>query len=854
MLLLKAVGVQSEARLPFAGLHQLLQAILYRADELPERQRRALLTGLGLIDGEVPDVFLIGLATLDLLSDSAVRAPILVVAEDVQWVDGPTREVLAFVARRLDAERIVLLAGSRNGPPGPLGDGGLDELELGALDDGAAARLLDAVGPGLAPALRERLLVLAEGNPLALVELPVAWSGMRDGTLLPAFVPLTSRLEHAFAARVRELPSHTQTVLRVAALNDGDSIAEAIEAASVLAGERLAVDDFTPAVSAQLVNVDELGVRFRHPLVRSAIHQGATLPERLATHAVLADVAAAERDRSVWHLAASIIEPDEAVARQLDETAGRVVRRHGAATAVSALERAAQLSVDSARKGERLLRAAELAFELGRRDVVVRLLEEAQPLDLSDLERGRLLWLRDVFDEPMPLGTARVGASIALAEQMNASGDTDRALDSLFSAALRCWWFNADQEALDLVVDAACGLGAPAADPKLLCILAMIAPQQYGPQLREHFSRRIPQAGEDPEALRNLGVAATQLGAFDHATRFLTASIDGFRAQGRLGLLARALASQALTSSYVGNWNLAMSCAEEAGALMRETAQARWGATMELVMATVLGIRGDYVAAEALIAGAEQVLLPTRANPMLAMVQLARGATAIAAGRHQEAFEQLRRVLDPTDIAHHEMLGAWGLIDFIEAATHVDRSSEARAVLSKMERLGAATQSPLLLVGIGCSRPLLAADDEAEALFGAGLAMDLSRWPFHRARLLLAHGVWLRRQRRPADSRAPLRAAREAFDALGTAPWGERARQELRASGETSRHHSPALTDRLSPQELQIAQLAASGLSNRDIGQALYLSHRTIGSHLYRIFPKLGVVSRSELRDALAES
>jgi DNA-binding CsgD family transcriptional regulator len=236
---------------------------------------------------------------------------------------------------------------------------------------------------------------------------------------------------------------------------------------------------------------------------------------------------------------------------------------------------------------------------------------------------------------------------------------------------------------------------------------------------------------------------------------------------------------------------------------------------------------------------------------MLAMVQLARSATAIAAGRHQEAFDQLRRVLDPSDISHHDLMGSWGLIDFIEAAVHVGRSTEARAVLSEMERLGTATQSPLLLVGLGCSRPLLAADDQAEALFGAALGMELSRWPFHRARLLLAYGVWLRRQRRPADSRAPLRAAREAFDALGTAPWGERARRELRASGETSRHRAPDLTDRLSPQELQIAEMAAAGLSNREIGQKLFLSHRTIGSHLYRAFPKLGITSRGELTAAL---
>ena len=852
MLVLRTAGVQTEAHLPFAGLHQLLQPILGRVDDLPQRQRQAVLAALGLVGGEVPDLFLIGLAALDLLADSAARTPILIVAEDTHWLDVATCEVLAFVARRIDAEPIVLLASSRTGPGGPLGAAGLRELEVAALDDAAAAALIDRTAPGLAPTIRKRLLVLAEGNPLALVELPVAWREMREGTLLPALVPLTTRLEHAFAMRARELAPATQIALRAAALNDGDSLAEALQSASVVAGELLTVDDLTPAASAQLIELDYGGLRFRHPLVRSAIYQVATLGERLATHAALAAVTAADHDRSAWHRAASIVEPDEEVARELEQAAGRAMRRRGASAAVSALERAAQLSVDPGRKGERLLRAAELAFELGRRDVVARLLDEAQPLDLSDLERGRLLVLRGGFDAPLPFGPAHVGAAIALAEQMQAHGDTGRALDALQSAALRCWWFNADQEALDLVVDAARRLGAPEDDAKLMGIFAMIAPAQSGPALLAHLSRRSPRAGEDPEALRNLGVTATQLGAFDDAARFLGAAIDGFRVQGRVGLLARALASQAWATLYLGDWNLALSCAQEGGTLMRETAQTHWTATTDVVKATVLGMRGDDEAAAALIVDAERVLLPTRAQPMLTMVQLARGATAIAAGEHQQAYDALRRTLDPRDVSHHFLMGSWGLIDFVEAALHSGRRPEAQAVVGDMERLGAATGSPLLLVGLACSRPLVAADEQAGALYAAALELDLSSWPFQRARLLLAYGVWLRRQRRPADSRAPLRIAREVFDALGARPWSERARQELRASGETSRARAPDLVDQLSPQELQIAEMAAHGLTNRDIGEKLFLSHRTIGSHLYRAFPKLGITSRAELADALS--
>jgi DNA-binding CsgD family transcriptional regulator len=239
---------------------------------------------------------------------------------------------------------------------------------------------------------------------------------------------------------------------------------------------------------------------------------------------------------------------------------------------------------------------------------------------------------------------------------------------------------------------------------------------------------------------------------------------------------------------------------------------------------------------------------------MLAMVQLARSATAIAAGRHQQAYDDLRRTLDPGDICHHDLIGSWGLIDLVDAAVHTGRRADAQAVLGEMETLGTATRSPLLLVGLACSRPLVAADDQAGALYAAALELDLSSWPFQRARLLLAYGVWLRRRRRPAESRAPLRTACEVLDALGAAPWSERARQELRASGETSRVRAPDLIDQLSPQELQIAEMAALGLTNRDIGEKLFLSHRTIGSHLYRAFPKLGITSRADLAAALSRN
>jgi ATP/maltotriose-dependent transcriptional regulator MalT len=435
---------------------------------------------------------------------------------------------------------------------------------------------------------------------------------------------------------------------------------------------------------------------------------------------------------------------------------------------------------------------------------------------------------------------------------MRLAGDLDRALDSLMTLALRCWWSNPAQETRDVIIAAVERLPVPADDAKLLAVLGLADPFQRGGAVIERISALVPNPDGDPEALRLVGVTASTLGAPGQAMRFLAGAIDGLRAQGRLGLLARALVSQAWAAVHLGSWHVALSAAEEAARLTRETAQPRWEAAAKLAEATVVGLRGEGHRARALVAQAERVILPLGSKPMLAMVQLARGAAALGDDEHARAYEHLRRVFDPADIAFHPLVRSWVLLDLVDAADHSGHREEAAGLLRAMEEQAAQLPSPLLLVNLGCARPLLAGDRHAETLFEAGLTADLAAWPFLRARLLLGHGVWLRRRRRAVDSRLPLRAARDAFDALGAIPWGERARHELRASGETSRRRAPDMRDELTPQELHIARMAAEGLSNRDIGQQLYLSHRTVSSHLYRIFPKLGIASRSELREALS--
>jgi hypothetical protein len=344
MQVLSAVGVQSEARLPFGGLHQLLRPILGLAEGLHARQRAALLAVFGMSAERAPELFLIGLATLELIGDAAASSPVLLLVEDAQWLDDPSCAVLSFVARRLEAEPTVMLIAIRDGYENPFDDAGLPELRLQGLDANAAGALLDAHAPGLEPVLRERLLDEAAGNPLALIELPAGLEQKElvEGALLPSSLPLTARLEQAFATQASELPPATRSLLLVAAADDGGALDELLSATRILDGADVPVDAVAPAIAAQLVEIEGTGLRFRHPLVRSSIYQAASVSQRQAAHAALSEVLVGQPDRHVWHRAAATLGPDERVAAELDEAADRAARRGAVAVAITALVVAAR--------------------------------------------------------------------------------------------------------------------------------------------------------------------------------------------------------------------------------------------------------------------------------------------------------------------------------------------------------------------------------------------------------------------------------------------------------------------------------------------------------------------------------
>ena len=852
--ILKTTGVQSEAHIAFAGLHQVLHPILEGMDELPAPQGGALRSAFGMDQGDAPDNFLVALASLELLCDAASKVPLTVIVEDAQWLDGPTVDAMTFVARRIQEEPILLLFALRDGFDSSLARAGLPEMVLTGLAELPAAELLDARAPDLATELRDRILHEAQGNPLALIELPLTLvSGLSNEITSSSPLPITTRLEHAFAARASELSADTQALLLVAAANDRDSLPEVLSAASTMQGVTVALDAFVPAISARLVELDGSQIRFRHPLVRSATYQSATIPHRLSAHAALAEVLVDQPDRRAWHRASSIVGADEEIARELEEAAERAERRGATAVAVATLERAAKLTEDLAARGARLLRAAELGLDLGRQDLVIRLLKQAESIELAPRDLARRAWIREMSDPGMPGDPGNVRSLIKTADQMSSAGEADLALKLLWAAASSGFWAGRGQETWSDIVAAAERVPVSDDHPWLLSVLAYAAPVERGALVIDRLSHSLPDPNGDPGSLGLLGNAAATVGAFDLSEPYAAASAARLREQGKLAILAQVLVLLAWSEIHLGRWDAATADSEEAGRLAFETSQPIWAAGAKAGRSILAGLRGDEVEAEALALEAERVALPIGARAVLAVVQLARGLTALASGRHLDAFTQLQRLFDPADPAHHPMESCWAIGNFAEAAVHSGHPHEARAVVNELEEMAAKTPSPWFQVAMRHARALLADDDHAEGLFQKGLEADLSRWPLDRGRLLLAYGSWLRRVRRIAESRAPLRAARDAFDAIGVVAWGERARQELRASGETSRERTPVVWDRLTPQELQIARMASGGLTNREIGQRLYLSHRTVGSHLYRIFPKLGVSSRSQLAVVLQD-
>ena len=843
---LRIVGNSPETGLAMAGLYQLLQPLLHWAHLIPEPRQTALRVAFGITAGVPPEPFALAAATLDLLADAAAEQPLLVVAEDLQWLDPATVGVLRFIGRRLAHDPVVLLATTRDDEPDPLRGAAGCVLDLEPLGTDDSRRLLASVAPDLSRATQGRVLRVAEGNPLALVELPKTASLTRRVSGGPEWLPLTERLQAAFAARVERLPSAARTALTLLALHDSQSLAELLDALGA-AGTPAPLEVLEPAVAAGLVQLSDGELRFRHGLMRSAVYHLVSPSSRAAGHLALAQAVGTGTDRGILHRARAATGRDETLAAELELVAERAVGRGAVSAAVTTLARAAELTVSAPNKRRCLYRAAVLAYELGQADVGDA--HRAILALLADNEHTRLLLeeLGEMADSAAAGGVARIQALIGLAERARRLGDERLAESFLRSAAFRCWMRepgNAVARTIAaLVTDAADWLS----DPQRAIVLAYADPVGSSTAVTK-IMHALVTTDLDSVTVYTLGHAASCVGDFELADMFLADAAARLRAEGRLQVLARAVVMQAWARLRRGQWSTAMPLAEEGSRLAEESGQPEWLAAGFAGRAMVAALRGEIAEAASAAERAERIAVPSQMSNVAAVTLLARATAAAAEGDFSVAWDYLSRLHREADPGSSPFQALWALSHLAYAAVQCDRVDRTRALVERLTaQLPPEPIPPTLRMNVIYADALLASDELIEQRMRGALDLDVGRWPFERSRMQLLLGSRLRRRKQIREARDLLRAAREGFDSLGAGPWAERAREELRAAGVPSHPPTAVVWSSLSAQELQVARMAAEGLSNRQIAERLYLSPRTVASHLYRIFPKLGVTSRAQL-------
>jgi DNA-binding CsgD family transcriptional regulator len=854
MQVLTARGVQSESELPFAALHQLIRPALEHIEQLSNPQARALRSALGLSKGDGHERFLVFAACLSLLSELSERRPVLCLVDDAHWLDAASADALQFVARRLDAEGIVMVFAARVGETHVFEGSGLPELVLEGLDAAAAETLLArGVGVEAAGGVRELLVERTRGNALALLEVPSALTnGQLAGTEpLPDALPLTDHVESVFVERVRRLRPETQRLLLIAAADDSESVTLVAEAD----GQRdVAAEALDEAEREGLVSVRGTRLEFRHPLVRSAVYGAATSGQRRAAHRALADALAGDGshlDRHAWHLAASALGPDETVVQALEDAAERAEARVAYTAAARAYERAADLSTDDRLRGRRLVDAARCASVAGADDRGTRLARRALQLAHEPLERAQIAQVISLAEVRQARPAEAPGRLIDAAREI-AEVDPAKALDLLLDAA----WaaneagdFGAHLAAADVAATIAPSKDDAAAAAIVGLLTGLGATARGDPAEAAPLLDRVASWGaltDDPRHVAWAASAALWLGDNPRATALFERSASLARAQGALGHLAVILGALSLSHFFAQRFDQAAVAAHEAVEFTREVGADNQSTMPNFVLAAVAAIRGDDEEARrratvALERANARGLPVAAARPpwALALLDLGRGRWAEALAR-LEALAELK-------LGITSALVLQTAADRVEAAVRAGEPESARTALGLFEHWATSSGAAWAQPRVACCRALVAEGDEATEHFEIALGLGESARPFDLARIHLLYGEHLRRERRRIDARTQLRAALEGFERLGAEPWAERARSELRASGETARKRDPSTLSQLTPQELQIARYVAEGLTNKEIAAQLFLSPRTIESHLRKVFSKLAITSRTQL-------
>ena len=853
---LRVVGVESESELAFAALHQLCAPMLEHLDGLPGPQRDALAITFGLSIAAVPDQFLTSLAVLSLFSEVAAERPLLCVIDDAQWLDRASARALAFVARRLLAESVVMLFAARDPGEELLG---LPELEVEGLGDVDARDLLASVIPWpLDERVRDQIVAETRGNPLALLELPrgLTSAQLAVGSGLLGAKSTSGRIERSFLRRLRGLPDDTQRWLLIAAADPAGDPTLLWRAADRLA---LGRDSFEPAEKAGLVEVGA-SVRFRHPLVRSAIYGAAAPEERRQVHRALAEATDPEvdPDRRAWHLAEATVSPDDDVAAELERSAGRAQARGGLAAAAAFLERATALTVEPTRRAERALMAARAKYEAGMLDDALALLDTMESSALDDLRRPTVHLLRAQIAfasrrgsdaPPLLLSAARdlesVDANLARSTYLEA-----------FSAALFAGRLARGGGVIE--VAQAVRAGPPAPDrPRpsdlLLSGLAIRFTEGYptgAPMLKQALSAFLDKADLPPEDARWLWFACwAAADLWDDETWDLLSSrqLELVRSAGALSAVPFALTARSAVHLVCGDLRAAASQVDE----IRVVSDATGIASPPYGPLWLAALRGREAELSNLLETAVDEAEGRGEGYALADSELVSAILHNSLGRYGATL----RLFGPRGERSYDLNSPpRGVAEVIEAAARCEEYELARRLLARLSEMASASGTDWVLGIEARSRALLGGGEEAEGLYREAierLGRTHVRIEFARAHLL--YGEWLRRERRRLDARQQLRTALEMFTSMGTEAFAERAERELLATGERARKRTVESCGQLTAQEAQIARLARDGLSNAEIGARLYISRHTVAYHLRKVFIKLDISSRNQLNWALPQ-
>jgi DNA-binding CsgD family transcriptional regulator len=852
----KAVGVESEMELAYSGLHQICVRMLDRLDRLPAPQREALETVFGLSVGPAPERFLVGLATLTLLADAAEEQPLVCIVDDAQWLDQASARIIGFVARRLLAERVAIVCAARAG----IGDEvltGLPELPIEGLADHDARALLLAHVPGqLDEAVRDQIIAECHGNPLALLELPRSWiaADLAGGFGLPGTEPVAGKVEQSYARRLVRLPSDTRLLLLAAAAEPlGDPILLG-RAARTLGVDIAAAD---PAVSAGLLRIGGR-VEFAHPLVRSTTYRLAAAADRHRVHRALAEATdpMTDPDRRAWHLAAATAGPDEQVASELERSADRAQTRGGIAAAAAFLQRAVTLTDDPARRADRALDAARASLGSGAFDRARELLAaaEAGPLDELGGARADLLRAEVAFAQnrggDAPLLLLQAARKL---ETLDVRLSRDTYLDA-WSAALFAGRMASGCGLLE--VSQAAATAPASADPPLprdvlldgLAVVFTGGRPAAAPLLRRAINAFTSPDVPAEEVLRwgwLASRAALLVWDYDSCLEIATRAVQFARDSGALEVLAVADNACGTATALSGDFASTSLLIAEVDAV-KQTTGTRIAPHAALAVA---GIRGHEAEASELIDG---IVTDATAAGQGTAVQYARWANSVlmnGLGRYEEALAAAAEASEHTPELH---IATWALSELVEAATRMEDTELARSGLVRLSEHTEGSDADWALGIHARSSALVAERDVAEPLYCEAIErLGRTRLQPESARAHLLYGEWLRREARRVDAREQLRRAHDMLQAMGMEAFAERARRELIATGESVRKRTAETRDELTPQEEQIARLARDGLSNPEIGAQLFLSPRTVEWHLRKVFAKLGISSRRQLRAVL---